>query len=225
MASELPDSKHWTLREPRSLSWKKQRELAIQRAMFHGYVWCPFGHWVERETAEPHVHHIVKERHWVDPHYSHILPNLVPICPQHHLPGVFPWHDERPHFLMRVFATAIGGEFSLVSRHCDQYMSWPRVRPAVLERDAYRCRCCKVGQKYIERPLYTGGFSNFITYTGCNLRPYHFANPNDRPSLAHLTSEMVTLCFNCYWHDGGQQAPAGWQEQPYSEWRTRFGRG
>lgn len=225
MASELPDSKHWTLREPRSLSWKKQRELAIQRAMFHGYVWCPFGHWVERETAEPHVHHIVKERHWVDPHYSHILPNLVPICPQHHLPGVFPWHDERPHFLMRVFATATGGEFSLVSRHCDRYLSWPRVRLAVLERDGYQCQCCGARQKYIERPLYGGGFSTFITYSGRNLRPYHFANPNDQPTVAHSTSEMVTLCFECYWHDGGENAPSGWREQPYAQWRFHFGQG
>lgn len=90
MASELPSSKHWTLREPRSLSWKKQRELAIQRATFHGYVWCPFGHWVERKTAEPHVHHVVKDRHWVDPAIFPSLaesgPYLRPASPTRRLP-------------------------------------------------------------------------------------------------------------------------------------------
>lgn len=194
MASELPDSKHWTLREPRSLSWKKQRELAIQRAMFRGYVWCPFGHWFKRDQQEPHVHHIVKERHWVDATYSHVLPNLVAFCSQHHLPGVFPWHDERPHFLMRVFATTTGGEFGLLSRHRDQYLSWPRVRLAFLEgmhTDVDAVRCVRSTSN---DSCTVAGSRTSITY---NLRRYHFANPNNRPSLAHLTNEMVTLCFDC----------------------------
>lgn len=103
-----------------------------------------------------------------------------------------------PGTMNDVFATATGGEFSLVSRHCDRYMSWPRVRLAVLERDGYQCQYCRACQKYIERPLSSSGFSTFITYSGRNLRPCHFANPNERPTIAHSTSNMVTLCFDCY---------------------------
>lgn len=221
--SQLDQDQHWTLREPISLSWVEQRELAIRRATIQGHVWCPFGHWFKRSDDEPHVHHIVKESRWVDPSYSHILPNLVAFCSQHHLPGAFPWHNERPHFLMRVFATQTGGEFGLLSRHRDQYMSWPRVRLAVLENDDFQCQCCDLSEQYINRQLYSDTLSSSIRYSGSSLRPYHFANPNEEPMVAHRTEEMVTLCFRCYWKDGSKEAPHGWRKKSYSEWKSYFG--
>ena len=205
-----------------SLSRGEQRERMIRRAAFQGYVWCPFGYWFDRDSEEPHVHHIVKKRHWVEPEFAHVLLNLVAICAQHHLPRVFPWHDERPHFRMRVFATLTGGEYSLLSRHRDQYMSWPRVRLAVLERDRHQCQCCRARRRYIDKRLYDDGFTGFIRYRGSNVRPYHFANPNERPMIAHLTDEMTTLCFCCYWKNGGEEAPRGWRKQPYQKWKPRF---
>ena len=218
----LDQSQHWTLRNPISLNWKEQRELAIQRSTISGHVWCPFGHWFERNTEEPDVHHIVKKRHWMNPSYSHILPNLVPLCRQHHRTGILPWHNERPHFLMRVFASVTGSEFTLHSRHRDQYMSWDRTKMAVLERDGFQCQRCGAGRRYIDEPLYRDGLSSYIRYCGSSIRPYHFANPNDRPTIAHLTHEMVTLCFDCYWRQGGNEAPNGWRKRPYEDWRSQF---
>lgn len=218
----LDEDQHWTLRDPVSLNWEEQRERAIRRSTLAGHLWCPSGHWVKRSDEEPDVHHIFKRSSWVDSAYSHSLANLVPLCRQHHRSGVHPWHSERPHFLMRVFASVTGGEFSLLSRHRDRHLSWSRAKLAVLERDDFRCQCCGAGRRYIDEPLYRD-LSNHIRYRGPSIRPFHFDNPNERPLIAHLTEEMVTLCYECYWRDGGEDAPKGWRRMPYDEWKAQFG--
>lgn len=92
----------------------------------------------------------------------------------------------------------------------------------MLRRDSYQCQSCGVGQRYLDKSLYDDQVSQFIRYRGSNLRPYHLASPLDRPTIAHRTDEMVTLCFDCYWLDGGEEAPEGWRKSPYDDWRAYF---
>lgn len=203
------EDRHWTLQNPIERSKQEQRKIAVDRDSIDGTPYCRVGH----EVESVHAHHMFKVSQWVNEKVSHFPSNFVSLCSVPHHRGALGWEDVRPHFQMWVF----GQGFDIHSRFGDPYTSWEKTMRAVLGRDE-ECRCCGVDNRQ---------FGAKVPQTECfvqgnYLRPYHVANPHEEPAIAHVTSQMVTLCFKCFLY-GCETGPSdGWRRESPRMWRKRF---